>query len=70
MLLRRVYQFFIIYCLGLALLLGIKYVLNLSNYVIPGPLEIWMTCWEVTGRYFSDVMDTMTMASKWRASWV
>ena len=62
MLLRRVYQFFIIYCLGLGLLLGIKYALNLSNYVIPGPVEIWMTCGEVTGRYFSDVMDTMTVA--------
>jgi NitT/TauT family transport system permease protein len=62
MLLRRVYQFFIIYTLGLGLLLGIKYALNLSNYVIPGPMEIWETCREVTLRYLSDVMDTMRVA--------
>ena len=62
MLHRRVYQFFIIYGLGLALLLGIKYALNLSNYVIPGPAEIWMTCREESRRYFSDVMDTMSVA--------
>jgi NitT/TauT family transport system permease protein len=62
MLHRRVYQFFIIYCLGLMLLLGIKYALDLSNYVIPGPVEIWETCRQEAGRYFSDVMDTMKVA--------
>ena len=43
MLLRRIYQFLIIYCLGLALLFGIKYTLGLSDYVIPGPAGIWQT---------------------------
>ncbi|MGD9331911.1 MAG: ABC transporter permease subunit [Desulfobacterales bacterium] len=62
MLPRRVFQFLIIYGLFLALLLGIKYALNLSNYVIPGPPEIWAICQEVTRRYFSDVMDTMSVA--------
>ena len=62
MLPRRVYQFFIIYALGLALLLGIKYALNLSNYVIPGPAEIWTTAQEEYRRYFSDVMNTMSVA--------
>ncbi len=62
MLPRRIYQFFIIYALGLALLLGIKYALNLSNYVIPGPAEIWTTAQEEYRRYFSDVMNTMSVA--------
>ena len=62
MLHRRIYQFFIIYALGLALLLGIKYALNLSNYVIPGPAEIWTTAQEEYRRYFSDVMNTMSVA--------
>jgi NitT/TauT family transport system permease protein len=62
MLFRRIFQFLIIYSLGLALLLGIKYALNLSNYVIPGPMEIWDTSRMETRRYVSDVMDTMTVA--------
>ena len=62
MLLRRVYQFFIIYILGLSLLLGIKYALNLSNYVIPGLAEVWMTFREESHRYLHDVMNTMTVA--------
>ena len=39
MLSRRIYQFFIIYLLGIAILFLIKYVLGLSDYVIPSPLE-------------------------------
>jgi NitT/TauT family transport system permease protein len=62
MLPRRVYQFFIIYVLGMALLLGIKYALSLSNYVIPGLAEIWATFQEEHRRYFSDVMNTMSVA--------
>ncbi len=62
MLLRRIYQFLIIYLLGLFLLLVIKYALNLSDYVIPGPVEIWETCRETLPRYFSDVMDTLSVA--------
>jgi len=62
MLHRRVYQFLIIYALGLGLLLGLKYALNLSNYVIPGPPEIWTTFKAEHSRYFSDVMNTMSVA--------
>jgi NitT/TauT family transport system permease protein len=62
MLHRRIYQFLIIYFLGLAMLLLIKYVLNLSSYVIPGPVEIWQTCTQVFRRYFSDVMNTLSVA--------
>lgn len=62
MLPRRVYQFLIVYSLGLALLLGIKYALNLSNYVIPGPVEIWEICRMEAGRYLLDVMDTLKVA--------
>ncbi|MBW1896502.1 MAG: ABC transporter permease, partial [Deltaproteobacteria bacterium] len=40
MLHRRIYQFLIVYILGLILLLAMKYVLSLSDYVIPGVSEI------------------------------
>ena len=62
MLPRRIYQFLIIYFLGLALLLGVKYGLRLSNYVIPGPLPLWMTFQSEALRYFGDVLDTMSIA--------
>jgi len=62
MLHRRIYQFFIIYTLGLVLLLLIKYALNLSDYVIPGIDEIWRTGSDVFGRYVKDVADTLSVA--------
>ena len=62
MLPRRIYQFFIIYVLGVTLLLGIKYSLNLSDYVIPAPAELWATSSDVSVRYFSDVMNTLMVA--------
>jgi len=62
MLHRRIYQFFLIFLLGLALLLAIKYILGLSDYVIPGPLAIWHTGNDVLGRYLSDVLDTLFVA--------
>ena len=62
MLHRRLYQFFIIYFLGLAALFLIKYVLNLSDYVIPGPSEIWQTGRSVFARYFFNVLDTLSVA--------
>jgi len=62
MLHRRLYQFFIIYFLGLATLFIIKYVLNLSDYVIPGPAEIWQTAQSVFVRYFFNVIDTLSVA--------
>ncbi|MBI9085556.1 MAG: ABC transporter permease subunit [Desulfobacterales bacterium] len=62
MLLRRITQFLIIYALGIALLLGLKYVLGLSNYVIPGPVEIWATTETVFSRYWADTINTLTVA--------
>ena len=62
MLPRRIYQFLIIYFLGLAVLLGVKYGLRLSNYVIPGPLLLWITFQSEALRYFRDVLDTMSIA--------
>jgi NitT/TauT family transport system permease protein len=62
MLPRRIYQFLIIYFLGLAVLLAVKYGLQLSNYVIPGPGLIWETFQAEAVRYFKDVLDTMSIA--------
>ncbi len=62
MLHRRIYQFFIIYLLGIMTLFMVKYVLNLSDYVIPGPMEIWHTGESVFIRYFFNVIDTLSVA--------
>ncbi len=62
MLHRRLYQFFIIYVLGLSLLLIIKYSLNLSDYVIPGPGEIWQTVRQFFPIYFTAVINTLAVA--------
>ena len=62
MLLRRIYQFFMIFSLGLILLLMIKYVLGLSDYVIPGPPAIWHTGLTVIQLYLSDVLNTLSVA--------
>ncbi len=59
---RRIYQFLIIYSIGLAILLLIKYGLDLSDYVIPGPVDIWHTGIEEFGRYFFDVLNTLAVA--------
>jgi NitT/TauT family transport system permease protein len=62
MLPRRIGQFLIIYFLGLALLLVLKYGLNLSDYVIPSPSSLWRTGIEVFTSYFKDVIDTLGIA--------
>ena len=62
MLHRRIYQFLIVYFLGLALLLVLKYILNLSDYVIPSLQEIWHTVHRVFARYLIDVTDTLSVA--------
>ena len=62
MLHRRVFQFFIVYLLGIGLLFGIKLVLNLSDYVIPGPTGVWLTGQAEFSRYVGDVLDTFTVA--------
>ena len=62
MLSRRIYQFFIIYLLGLTALMLFKYSLNLSDYVIPGPQEIVKTARIYSGQYLVAVLDTMVVA--------
>ncbi|MGD8368681.1 MAG: ABC transporter permease subunit [Desulfobacterales bacterium] len=62
MLARRIYQFLIIYAMGLAFLLALKYVMGLSDYVIPGPAHIFGTAAETVPRYFRDVLDTLAVA--------
>jgi NitT/TauT family transport system permease protein len=59
---RRIYQFLIVYLLGVAFLLLLKYALNLSDYVIPGPMDIWHTGTETFRRYLPDVVNTLTVA--------
>lgn len=62
MLHRRIRQFVLVYFLGLLSLLLVKYLLNLSDYVIPGPVEIWQTCQSVFARYVFNVLDTLWIA--------
>ncbi len=62
MLPRRIYQFFLIYLLGLLVLLALKYGLRLSDYVIPGLESLWQTLCEVLPRYAADVWDTLQVA--------
>jgi NitT/TauT family transport system permease protein len=62
MLHRRIYQFLIIYFLGLAGLFGVKYLLGLSDYVIPSPMEVWDTAREYLVLFFINVGDTLSVA--------
>ncbi|MFC1876171.1 ABC transporter permease [Thermodesulfobacteriota bacterium] len=62
MLHRRIYQFFIIYLLGLVVLFSVKYLLDLSDYVIPGVEDLTRTFRTVFSRYLSDVVDTISVA--------
>lgn len=62
MLHRRLHQFLIVYCLGLSILLGLKYILNLSDYVIPSPSIILTAATETFGRYAADTLDTLAIA--------
>ena len=59
---RRIYQFLIIYILAVCLLLLVKYGLQLSDYVVPGPGDISTTAVAESRRYFADVMNTLTVA--------
>lgn len=62
MLHRRIYQFLLIYALGLGVLLGLKFALGLSDYVIPGPGEIWRTGHAYAGAYLLAVGNTLAVA--------
>jgi NitT/TauT family transport system permease protein len=62
MLHRRLYQFLIIYALGLGVLLILKYSLSLSDYVIPSPGEIGRTWRAYAGPYVLAVLNTLGVA--------
>ena len=62
MLHRRIFQFFIIYALGLGFLLLIKYSLSLSDYVIPGLPELWKTSLQFSSQYLTHVINTLSVA--------
>lgn len=62
MLLRRIYQFLMIYLVGLVLLMAIKYVGNLSDYVIPGLVPLWETVKKMVSPYTLDVFSTLYVA--------
>ncbi len=62
MLLRRIFQFLVIYILGISFLMLLKFSMNLSNYVIPAPLELFTTAQTVFGRYFFEALDTLSVA--------
>jgi NitT/TauT family transport system permease protein len=62
MLPRRIYQFLMIYFMAVALLIGLKYALGLSDYVIPGPHLLWITLHSEVSRYLKDVTDTLSVA--------
>ncbi|MBU1195500.1 MAG: ABC transporter permease subunit [Proteobacteria bacterium] len=59
MLFRRVYQFLIVYIIGLLSLLGLKMILGLSDYVIPGFFLIIETAHATAQVYFYDVLNTL-----------
>lgn len=62
MLHRRIYQFLMIYFIGLGALMLVKYTLNLSDYVIPGITEMWETCRRYFGWYALAVLNTLAVA--------
>lgn len=62
MLYRRIGQFLVVYCLGIALLLLMKYALRLSDYVIPAPAELWHAAVTFFPAYIADVLDTLRVA--------
>jgi len=62
MLRNRMVQFLLLYVLALAGLLGLKYGLGLSDYIIPPFLEICRTGLDVTPRYVAHVLNTLSIA--------
>lgn len=62
MLHRRIYQFVLVYLVGLGFLFLIKHGLGLSDYVIPSIGELRNTAREVSGRYILDVANTLLVA--------
>ncbi|MBU4319241.1 MAG: ABC transporter permease subunit [Proteobacteria bacterium] len=62
MLYRRIYQFLIVYFLGLGGLFAVKFILGLSDYVIPSPVEVWLTTKNYFVNFFFNVLDTLSVA--------
>lgn len=62
MLHRRIYQFLLIYTGGLLLLIGLKYAVGLSDYVVPGISLLWKTAQDVVTNYLKDVLNTLFVA--------
>ncbi len=62
MLFRRIYQFLIIYCLGILFLLSLKLLAGLSDYVIPGPATIWGVLVQEHRRFLMNVLSTLGVA--------
>ena len=61
MLFRRIYQFFIVYCLGLGLLMAVKFSAGLSDYVIPGLGMVFETAKAMVPIYFFDGLNTLSV---------
>ncbi|WP_417915013.1 ABC transporter permease [Candidatus Electronema sp. JM] len=61
MLVRKLGQFFFIYCLGLAFLLGLKYFFGLSNYVLPDIHLLVVTAGQVVKDYVAAVFSTLAV---------
>ena len=62
MLYRRLCQFLIVYMTGLSGLFLFKYAFNLSDYVIPSPIEVWTTGRTCFFDYLLNVLDTLSVA--------
>ena len=61
MLFRRIYQFFIVFAVGLSGLLLVKKLLGLSDYVIPGMALIMDTAAQSAPGHVKDVLDTLSV---------
>ncbi|MCG8617655.1 MAG: ABC transporter permease subunit [Desulfobacterales bacterium] len=61
MLFRRIYQFLIVFAAGVSGLMGIKYGVGLSDYVIPGPELILETAGRLLTTYFFDCLNTLSV---------
>jgi len=62
MLPRRIYQFMIIYFLGIVALFMVKYGFGLSDYVIPSLSDLGNTLVAVYKRYIVQVVNTLSVA--------
>ena len=62
MLLKRIYQFFLVYLLGVTALWALKWGLSLSDYVVPGLRDVWFTAGRVGLEYLRATCDTLLVA--------